>query len=44
MDEVTEVRIESRIAPPPLSCPKCQELLPPALGRFNALCAILESM
>ena len=41
MDEVAEVRIESRIAPPPLSCPKCQELLPPALGEIQ--CTLCDS-
>ena len=30
MDE--ELTVESRIAPPPLSCPKCDGLLPSALG------------
>ena len=35
MVEEEEVRIESRIAPPPLSCPKCEELLPPDLGELN---------
>ena len=30
MDE--ELTVESRIAPPPLSCPKCNGLLPSALG------------
>tara|TARA_B110000444_G_scaffold243279_1_gene261503 strand:+ start:2733 stop:3131 length:399 start_codon:yes stop_codon:yes gene_type:complete len=37
MVEEEEVRIESRIAPPPLSCPKCEELLPPDLGELNCL-------
>ena len=37
MDGDEEVKIESRIAPPPLSCPKCQELLPPQLGELTCL-------
>ena len=37
MDEEEEIRIESRIAPPPLTCPKCDELLPPELGEVNCL-------
>jgi len=41
MDEEKEVRIESRIAPPPLSCPKCQELLPPELGEIQ--CSMCDS-
>jgi len=37
MEDVDEVKIESRIAPPALSCPKCQELLPSDLGELKCL-------
>ena len=33
MDET--LTVESRIAPPPLSCPKCNGLLPSALGEIQ---------
>ena len=41
MDEEIEIRMESRIAPPPLTCPKCQELLPPGLGEIQ--CTMCDS-
>ena len=41
MDEEEEIRVESRIAPPPLTCPKCDELLPPELGEVN--CSMCDS-
>ena len=37
MEELEEPRIESRIAPPSLTCPKCQEMLPPELGELKCL-------
>ncbi len=30
-----ELSVESRVAPPPLSCPKCDGLLPTALGEIQ---------
>ena len=33
MDE--KISVESRIAPPALSCPKCNEMLPPKLGEIQ---------
>ena len=41
MDEEIEIRMESRIAPPPLTCPKCQELLPPGWGEIQ--CTMCDS-
>ena len=38
---VEELSVESKVAPPPLSCPKCSGLLPSGLGELK--CTLCES-
>ena len=36
-----ELSVESKVAPPPLSCPKCKGLLPSGLGELQ--CTLCEA-